>query len=228
MNNRHSSGIDLRAERVNYTQGNLNKQKAGSDPHALFDEWLHDAIVRRDTDGDLLEPNAMVLSTINPETEWPDSRVVLLKGHEAGKFVFFGNYESQKGHDLDVNRKAAINFSWLPLQRQIRIQGKVRRVSAEDSDAYFKVRPRGSQIGAWASSQSDVIDTHEHLEKAYERAEQRFGDGEIPRPSYWGGWALTPHRFEFWQGGSSRLHDRIVFAQAGDSSGRWIVTRLAP
>lgn len=226
--NEKASAPDLRAERVNYTRGQLTKTLAGNDPHALFDEWMRDAIERRDREGDVLEPNAMVVSTINPETDWPDSRVLLLKEHKNKKFVFFGNYESQKGHDLDVNRKAALNFTWLPLQRQVRIQGKVRRISPEESDAYFAVRPRGSQIGAWASSQSDVVDSREDIQLANERAEKRFEGKDVPRPPHWGGWALTPHVIEFWQGGASRLHDRIRFTALDSEEGRWQVDRLAP
>lgn len=220
---------DLRGERVNYTKGQLHTDRAGNDPDALFDDWMRDAINRRDNDGDLLEPNAMVLSTINPRTEWPDSRTVLLKEHRNGKFVFFGNYESQKAFDLDVNRKAALNFTWLPMQRQVRIQGKVRRTTSAVSDEYFATRPRGSQIAAWASSQSDVVASYEELQDTFARAEKRFEGGPVNRPPHWGGWELTPICFEFWQGRSSRLHDRVRFTEVSDSGdGRWHVERLAP
>lgn len=224
----HKQSPDLRAERVNYTLGQLDEAQAGTDPHALFDQWMSEAIERRNTEGDVLEPNAMVLSTINPETEWPDSRVLLLKEHANGKFVFFGNYESRKGQDLDANGKAALNFTWLPMQRQIRIQGTVRRISPEASDTYFAVRPRGSQLGAWASSQSSVIESSKELDRAYDEAEKRFEGQDVPRPPHWGGWEVTPHRIEFWQGRPSRTHDRIVFIAKDAEEGAWTVQRLAP
>lgn len=216
---------DLRAERINYTQGILTEHEAGSNPHDLFDEWMRDAIHRRDTEGDLLEPNAMVLSTVNPDTGFPDSRTVLLKEHADGEFVFFGNYLSRKGLDISAIQKAALNFTWLPLQRQIRIQGTVGKISPADSDAYFAVRPRGSQVGAWASSQSEEIDSAEHLAENYERALRRFEGQDVKRPPHWGGWTLAPTRIEFWQGRASRLHDRVVFTKR---HGEWVVSRVQP
>lgn len=219
--------IDLRYERVDYTHDRLNKQRAGNDPHILFNEWIQDAIDRRDSMADLLEPNAMVLSTYDPKTGFPDSRTVLLKEHKNSKFRFFGNYSSKKGIDLHETGKAALNFTWLALQRQVRIQGTVRKLRSEESDAYFALRPRGSKIGAWASAQSDDVASYAELRAQYERAEKRFEGENVPRPPHWGGWELTPVRFEFWQGGSSRQHDRIVFTPA-TSDGGWNIKRLAP
>ncbi|CAM4159772.1 pyridoxamine 5'-phosphate oxidase [Helcobacillus massiliensis] len=234
------SAPDLRRERIDYHEGTLTEADAGRDPHALFDRWMQDAITRRDEKDDLPEPNAMVVATADRATGQPHSRTVLLKGHEDGRFLFFTNYESAKGREIAENDRVAINFTWFPLQRQIRIEGTAAKLPGAESDAYHDVRPRGAQIGAWASPQSQTITDREELNRRNEEAAARFdGEDTVPRPPHWGGYAVTAHRFEFWQGGGDRLHDRLVFEPVGpDTDGaspaspsarsEWTVTRLAP
>jgi pyridoxamine 5'-phosphate oxidase len=176
-------------------------------------------------DAELIEPYAMTLSTVNKENR-PSARVVLLRDLSTGGFTFFTNYLSRKGHDIAVNPFAALNFFWPDLERQIRIEGKIVTLAAADSDAYFASRPRGSQIGAWSSPQSELIESRELLEQNVEQFTQQFEGKEVARPAHWGGYCLIPDYIEFWQGRESRLHDRICYFQHSDGS--WVRSRLAP
>lgn len=203
--------------RVNYKNSSLEITDCSENPLAQFQKWLNEAI-----DSRCDEPNAFILSTVS--NDQPRSRVVLLKGILGEKFVFYTNFESNKGVELDHNKKVAMNFLWLPLERQVRVEGIVTKASEEVSDAYFKSRPLGSQIGAIASPQSRVIGSREELEK---RVQKILADGSeaLVRPPNWGGYLIEPKYFEFWQGRPNRLHDRISFelTQSG-----WRVQRLAP
>lgn len=228
---------DLSRERVDYSAGILTEEQAGTNPHALFDQWLQDALTRRDEAGDLPEPNAMVLATADPHTLQPHARTVLLKEHEQGRFEFFTNYGSAKGREIASNTRVSLNFTWLPLQRQVRIEGVAEKLPGEASDAYHRIRPRGAQVGAWASPQSEQVADRDELRTRHRTMEERFAGEEVPRPPHWGGYAVVPERIEFWQGGGDRLHDRIVFTRAvgtpadGGASaavGDWTVKRLAP
>jgi pyridoxamine 5'-phosphate oxidase len=192
-----------------------------TDPFALFQEWFADA---RQHAG-IAEPTAMTLATATADGK-PSARIVLLKQADDGGFVFFTNYEGRKSHELMANPEAALCFYWMPLERQIRIEGRVEKTSATESDAYFASRTRGKQIGAWASLQSQPLDDRHTLEARYQEIEARFAGQSVPRPPYWGGWRLVPRRVEFWHQGDFRLHDRWVFTRGAD--GDWTKHYLYP
>jgi pyridoxamine 5'-phosphate oxidase len=172
----------------------------------------------------VLEPNAMVLSTASVDGQ-PSARTVLLKGLTDHGFVFFTNYESRKGAELAANPHCCLLFGWYELQRQIRIEGVASRIPRAETEDYFASRPRDSQLGAWASSQSSVVGSRAELESAYDEAERRFSGGDVPTPQHWGGYLVTPERVEFWQGRRSRLHDRLEYRRDGRG---WRTARLAP
>jgi pyridoxamine 5'-phosphate oxidase len=192
-----------------------------TDPFEQFAEWFREAEAAVPVD-----PNSMVLSTVGPDGR-PSSRVVLLKGFDRDGFVFYGNLESRKFRELRTNPWAALNFHWKPLERQVRIEGRVAQVSDQEADAYFATRPRGSQIGAWASRQSEPLASRGVLEAAVREVEARHAGREIPRPPYWSGFRLDPDRIEFWKSGDFRLHDREVFRRASRDV-PWTVERLYP
>ena len=200
---------DLAGERMDYRAATLREQEAPADPYLLFKSWLDDAFAAKER-GELPEPTAMVLATSLGDR--PSSRTVLLKGVEEGTFVFFSNYDSAKGHQLLVNPYAALQFGWYPLQRQVRVEG-------------IATRPRGSQLGAWASPQSSEVADVDELALAYARVEKRFEDQPVPCPPHWGGFRVLPSMIEFWQGQPSRMHDRLRYDRT-DSD--WTRTRLAP
>ncbi|MVM36874.1 pyridoxamine 5'-phosphate oxidase [Spirosoma sp. HMF3257] len=212
-----SSAIsDLRNE---YTLSGLDTTDVAPDPIAQFRQWFDAALA-----AGVPEPNAMHVSTVTAEGR-PDGRIVLLKDVSNEGFVFFTNYESRKGRELTQHPFAALTFFYPELERQIRIEGKVEKVSSEESDAYFSSRPRGSQIGAWVSPQSDVIDSRDVLENRQRELEAQFADQPVPRPAHWGGFRVMPDVIEFWQGRPSRLHDRIQYTY---EQGNWRIERLAP
>jgi pyridoxamine 5'-phosphate oxidase len=192
-----------------------------TDPFEQFAEWFREAEAAVPVD-----PNSMVLSTVGPEGR-PSSRVVLLKGFDRDGFVFYGNLESRKFRELRANPWAALNFHWKPLERQVRIEGRVTQVSDQEADAYFATRPRGSQIGAWASRQSEPLASRAVLEAAVREVEARHAGREIPRPPDWSGFRLDPDRIEFWKSGQFRLHDRQVFRRTSRDM-PWTVERLYP
>lgn len=207
--------------RQNYTLGGLDKADVDSDPIKQFTLWFQQAV-----DSDLLEPNAMTLATATPDGK-PTARIVLLKGFSDRGFVFYTNYESQKGQQLIANPYAALVFLWDKLERQIRIEGKVEQLSPAESDDYFHSRPKASQLGAWASNQSQVIADRQVLEQNLSALETKYADATIvPRPKHWGGFKVIPHQIEFWQGRPSRLHDRLVYYLQDDGS--WEIERLSP
>lgn len=213
---------DLAAERIDYHRGQLRESDVPADPMELFDRWLADAFAAKET-GTLPEPTAMVVASCLDGR--PSVRTVLLKAADADGFVFYTNYDSRKGRELDADPRAALLFGWYPLQRQVRVEGPVERTSAEESDAYFASRPRGSQLGAWASAQSSVVASAEQLRQDYAAVEARFADRDVPRPPHWGGYRVRPETLEFWQGQPSRMHDRLLWTRDAD---RWTITRLAP
>lgn len=206
--------------RQHYALESLSKSDVRPDPVAQFAFWFEEA-----QNSQLLEPNAMTLATASPDGR-PSARTVLLKDYGNQGFTFFTNYESQKGAELLANPRAALLFTWLELQRQIRIEGRVEKIDPETSLAYFQSRPRESQIGAWASPQSQVIADRETLKKLESEVEVKFsGLEKLPLPPNWGGYRVIPEAFEFWQGRMSRLHDRILYTRDGDA---WKIERLAP
>jgi len=207
---------DLRKE---YTLNGLDVDDVSSDPLTQFRLWFDAAL-----SSGVPEPNAMHVSTITADGR-PDGRIVLLKDIAAGGFVFYTNYESRKGRDLTERPVAALTFFYPELERQIRIEGHVEKVSAAESDAYFASRPRGSQIGAWVSNQSSVITDRDTLEKRQQELEAQFAGQPIPRPPHWGGFRVIPDQIEFWQGRPSRLHDRIRYRKDGQD---WLIDRLSP
>ncbi len=213
-------GVDIQNLRKNYQPELLVKQKANKNPFSQFNIWLDKALTTEP-----IEPNAMNLATVSKDGE-VSSRVVLLKSFDKKGFVFFTNYNSQKANDLDAATSVALNFWWERLYRQVRIQGEVQRVSDNESKEYFNSRPRGSQIGALASQQSQVIESYAVLEKEYQRLELRYQNQEIPCPEHWGGYRVIPKLFEFWQGRPNRLHDRLRYTQT--STEVWKIERLAP
>ncbi len=209
--------------RRNYTRDGLLEEQAPAQPLPLFKQWFADALV---TELPPVEPNAMMLATVDPAGQ-PHCRVLLLKGLDEGGFVFYSNYASAKGQQIATQALAAMTFFWPALERQVRIEGAIERVTAEESDAYFNMRPLGSRHGAWASAQSQPLSGREELEQTLAAVEQRFaGDEQPPRPAHWGGYRLLPQRIEFWQGRTCRLHDRLSYTLQAD--GEWLRERLAP
>ncbi|WP_019946724.1 pyridoxamine 5'-phosphate oxidase [Hymenobacter aerophilus] len=208
--------------RQTYSQRTLTEADVRPEPVAQFRAWLDEALAAR-----LDEPTAMNLATVDAAGQ-PAARIVLLKGlpHDEG-FLFYTNYDSRKGRELAVSPLAALTFFWPGLERQVRIEGRVEKVSEEESTEYFQSRPRSSQVGAWASPQSQPIASREALEALEHEIEAQFaGQQPLPRPPHWGGYLLRPHRVEFWQGRPSRLHDRIVYERT--ATGQWQLNRLAP
>lgn len=205
--------------RQDYCLASLDEKETGNNPVLFFEKWFQQA-----EHAHVMEVNAMTVSTVDAQHK-PHARVVLLKGIEQEKFVFFTNYESNKGQQIAENSNVAVVFFWPELQRQVRIEGTIEKVAPEYSDEYFNMRPLGSRIGALASPQSQKIVSRDVLEKRYETLSQ-LPASEIQRPDHWGGYAITPEKIEFWQGRSSRMHDRIVFEKETENT--WNKYRIAP
>ena len=205
--------------RNEYISGGIDEKNILKDPVMQFEKWFNEAVSNK-----VPEPNVMHLSTVSADGK-PSGRIVLLKGFDENGFIFYTNYESRKGSELKKNNYAALTFFWHELHRQVRIEGKVKTIPSEESDAYFISRPRGSQIGALASSQSKVLDSRSKLEKIADELELKYKDKPIPRPSSWGGYCLVPESIEFWQGRANRLHDRLLYTLSGN---KWKIQRLFP
>lgn len=210
---------DLAQMRKSYEQAALDESHVSALPIDQFHHWLNEAIKAK-----ALEPNAMTLATVGADGR-PSTRVLLIKGADAQGLVWFTNYQSRKGQELAANPVAAIQFFWPELERVVRVEGRVERVPDAESDEYYRSRPLGSRIGAWASEQSSVLPSRAQLEQAWAEQQARLGD-DPPRPGHWGGHRMVPDRWEFWQGRPSRLHDRIQYRLQADGS--WLIQRLAP
>lgn len=211
--------FELAALRQDYAQRGLRRAQLESDPLRQFQSWLHDAFEQQ-----ILEPNAMLLSTVDASGQ-PWSRTVLLKGCDDRGFTFFTSYSGAKALQLEHEPRCALTFWWGPLERQVHITGHAAKTSAAESDAYFASRPLASRLAAWASAQSAVLPDRATLERRFQEARVRFGDGNIPRPEQWGGYRVAPQTIEFWQGRESRLHDRFRYTRV---EGSWTIERLAP
>lgn len=209
----------IRDRRIQYETAGLDVRDVDPDPMVQWRRWYDEAF-----DAGLVEPNAMTLSTVDADGR-PDARIVLVRSADEHGFTFFTNYESAKATQLDRAPFAAVTFGWLDLHRQVRVRGTVARLSARESDAYFALRPRGSQIGAWASPQSVELADRDELDRRVARFAADFDGRPISRPPYWGGYRVDPAEWEFWQGRPNRLHDRLRYTRAG---GDWSITRLAP
>lgn len=208
---------DIRRE---YLKGGLSAEQLVENPIDQFNHWLDQAIKAEMTS----DPTAMTLATVNASGQ-PSSRIVLLKHVDQEGFVFYTNYGSQKAHDISENNQVCLSFAWLPLERQIIIRGKAKKLSLAKSTAYFLSRPRESQLAAWASHQSSKVSSRKMLEQAFGQIKQRFKEGEVPLPSFWGGYLIEPESIEFWQGGGKRLHDRMIYQKDGE---QWQISRLQP
>lgn len=203
--------------RTDYAKNELNFDDLTTHPYELFTLWMNDALKQ------LAEPNAFVLSTVNSEGK-PSSRVLLLRDLNDKGFNFFTNYNSQKSADIEANPFVCMNFFWNEVERQVRVSGRIEKLSAEDSDEYFNSRPYNSKIGAWSSPQSSVISSRDILNTNVEEFSKQYSD-DVPRPNHWGGYCVVAEKMEFWQGRSSRLHDRFVYTLDGNN---WKIERLAP
>ncbi len=205
---------------MDYKKASLSEKEVAEEPFTQFNKWFEEVL-----HSEVTEPNAMTLATA-AKTGVPSARIVLLKGIDEQGFYFYTNYKSQKAQELFENPQAALVFFWKELQRQVRVQGRVVKASGEQSDAYFLSRPRGSQLGAWSSPQSQPIASRDFLEEKVRETTVRFENETLYRPEFWGGYCLQPLTVEFWQGRPSRLHDRIVYTR--EASGSWEIHRLAP
>lgn len=211
---------DIHALRQNYTRAELNESSAGKDPMLLFKQWFSEA-----QESDIVEPNAMILSTVSADLR-AHARTVLLKEISDNGFVFYTNYQSAKAMDIEHSAHVSLTFLWKELERQVRIEGRAIKISRERSEQYFHSRPRGSQLGAWASPQSNIIVDRSVLQNNLEALEAEYPEGtSIPIPPHWGGYEILPDFIEFWQGRPSRLHDRLAFTISDDN---WNIVRLAP
>jgi pyridoxamine 5'-phosphate oxidase len=213
------NGKNIADIRKDYQLAVLDEQATGDDPFAFFHKWFNEAVEAK-----AHEVNAMTLATVGISGQ-PHARIVLLKGLDDKGFVFFTNYNSDKGKDIKENPHTSIVFFWRELERQVCIEGEAEKVSPEESDTYFASRPIGSRLGAWSSPQSQVISNRDILEQNYQRYEKEFTN-HIPRPEHWGGFRIIPHSIEFWQGRSNRMHDRILFSLSNTNN--WTKARLAP
>lgn len=206
--------------RTDYTKLKLGEDMLLSNPFTQFEKWMNEALVQK-----VMEPNAMTIATVNSEGK-PSLRVVLLKGFDEKGFVFFTNYESKKGEEMLQNPSVALNFFWMTMERQVRIEGVVRKIDEAASISYFQSRPKESQVSAWASPQSQEVESREILEsKVHELEKQYQLEAVLPKPAFWGGYIVEPTYFEFWQGRANRLHDRLVFEKLENS---WKMKRIAP
>lgn len=212
--------MDITHFRQEYTANGLRRKDLADDPIKQFEIWFNQAI-----EAGVLEPNAMSLATVGNDMV-PSIRTVLLKIFDHKGFVFFSNYKSKKAEQIEQNPNAALHFAWLGLERQVKIEGSIAQISKTDSLKYFLSRPKGSQIGAWVSHQSQIITSRSLLEAKFFEIKNKFLNGEVPFPDFWGGYALKPHTIEFWQGGQNRLHDRFEYKLQSDGS--WTINRLAP
>ncbi len=217
---------ELARERVDYAATHLSRREAPADPLQLFARWLDAAMAAKD-EGVIAEPTAVQLATVELDggRARPSVRTVLLKGFDAEGFTFFTNQQSRKGRAIAANPDVALHVHWQPFFRAVRIEGVAGQVSRQESEAYFATRPRGSQLGAWASPQSTEIDSSASLHARWQELEERFRDVEVPCPPFWGGYRVVPECIEFWQGQPSRLHDRLLYTR---QDGAWSCTRLAP
>ena len=211
---------ELAALRQDYSQRGLRRSELDSDPLVQFNAWLAEAHARQ-----IIEPNAMTLATVDASGQ-PWTRTVLLKICDARGFTFFTNYDGAKARHLAENARAALTFWWGALERQVNVTGTVEKTSREESDAYFHSRPASSQLGAWASAQSEIVTGRAQLEAQFTAALEKYRETEIPLPPHWGGYRLAPQTIEFWQGRRSRLHDRLRYTRQSD--GTWPIDRLAP
>jgi pyridoxamine 5'-phosphate oxidase len=211
--------VPTSGERREYEGMHLDPAEVARDPIEQFRGWFAAA-----REAGIFEPEAMTVSTVDADGH-PASRFVLLRGLDHRGFAFFTNYESAKGRQLTANPHAALTFGWLTIHRSVRIEGLVERLPEAESDAYFASRPRGAQLGAWASPQSTAIEGRDQLDRALAAAEERFAGGTVPRPEHWGGFLVRPERVEFWEGRPNRLHDRVRYTRDGDG---WRIERLAP
>ncbi|MDX9742296.1 MAG: pyridoxamine 5'-phosphate oxidase [Arcobacteraceae bacterium] len=211
---------DLSKMREEYTTKGLHREDMLTNPFAQFELWFNHAVEAK-----LIEPNAFTLATVGSDLK-PSQRTVLLKRYDESGFVFFSNYGSKKSKQIQENSFVAAHFAWLGLERQLRIEGTIEEISKMESLKYFLSRPRGSQIGAWVSHQSEVVSSRSVLEQKFDQMRKRFASGEIPFPDKWGGYIIKPTLFEFWQGGRDRLHDRFEYIL--EETGSWDIHRLEP
>ena len=216
---RLSSGMDLTEFRKEYSDRGLSRTELDADPVVQFEKWFQQA-----TELGIYEPNAMTLATVD-ERGMPFQRTVLLKIFDGQGFVFFTNYSSRKAAQMVANPNVCLLFPWITLERQVIVQGRAEKISSAESLKYFVSRPRESQIGAWVSNQSEVITSRKFLMQKLSEIKEKFAHGEIPLPSFWGGFRVVPETVEFWQGGPARLHDRFLYSRAGEG---WEINRLSP